>query len=154
MSGPGVDIVGDITNSATIDILAGSSFKSIFCMNLLEHVEEPLVIVEAMQQLLKPGGLAFVSVPYRFPYHPDPIDTLFRPDPSELSHLFKSFSIIQASIVPCGTLCGQLFDLVHYRPMSAFQVLFKRMKERATTSFPMKIWLRPLFETCVVLRKA
>jgi hypothetical protein len=44
-----------------------------------------------------------VSVPYRFPYHPDPIDTLFRPHVTELIQLFPRSRVLCAEVVSAGT---------------------------------------------------
>ena len=38
-------------------------FESALCVNLLESVDEPQVVIEQMAGLLKPGGVAIVLVP-------------------------------------------------------------------------------------------
>jgi hypothetical protein len=47
-------------------------------------------------------------VPYSFPYHLDPIDTYFRPDPAELSSLFPDSEIVNAQVVVDGTYWQEL----------------------------------------------
>jgi hypothetical protein len=44
-----------------------------------------------------------VSVPYSFPYHEDPIDTLYRPDLNELQKTFPLLKMVEGEIVDCGT---------------------------------------------------
>src|SRR5438552_13681584 len=76
---PGVDIVGDLTDPVTIEKLAGLGYRSVLCSNLLEHVQDRQHTALAVLSLIPPGGYVFLSCPYAFPYHPDPIDTRFRP---------------------------------------------------------------------------
>ena len=44
-----------------------ASFDIVTCMEMLEHVPDPVSIVEACSQMLKPGGLAFFSTLDRNP---------------------------------------------------------------------------------------
>jgi 2-polyprenyl-6-hydroxyphenyl methylase/3-demethylubiquinone-9 3-methyltransferase len=41
--------------------LAGAQFDSVCCMELLEHVPEPAVLIGELARLLRPGGSLFVS---------------------------------------------------------------------------------------------
>ena len=79
---PGVDIVRDVTDPAFLEELKTMGFKSIICSNMLEHVPTDSVerICESLQQIIPKDGYLFISGPYKFPYHPDPIDTMFRPN--------------------------------------------------------------------------
>jgi hypothetical protein len=103
---PGVDLVGDLTDAAFRQRLAAMRFRSAFCSNLLEHVADRTMIARLVTEVVMPGGYLFVSVPNRFPYHPDPIDTMFRPGIEELAALFPGTRVHQAAILPCGTLWG------------------------------------------------
>ena len=48
--------------------------------------------------LTKPGGLAIVSVPKAYPFHPDPIDTMYRPTLSELEALWRDdFDVLRSA---------------------------------------------------------
>ena len=108
---PGVDIVGDLTDATFIQELRTRTFSSVLCANLLEHVKEPERIARALVEILPHGGYLFVSCPFRFPYHPDPIDTRFRPDVGELSNLFPSTKIVTGEIVTCSTYFNHLYPL-------------------------------------------
>ncbi|HMP58068.1 MAG TPA: hypothetical protein PKD86_01835 [Gemmatales bacterium] len=96
---PGVDLVGDLTDPAFHAVLKARQFRSVVCSNLLEHVTQPKLIARVATEVVVPGGLLFVSVPYLFPYHADPIDTMFRPSPEELANLFPGTRIVEARIV-------------------------------------------------------
>src|SRR5262245_36370569 len=84
----GVDLVGDLRDGAFLARLAALRFRSVFCSNLLEHLVNREEVARTLVDLIPPGAYLFVSCPYRFPYHPDPIDTLYRPDTGELARLF------------------------------------------------------------------
>lgn len=98
----GVDIVGDFIDPITQAKVRDRSIKSILCANLLEHVENPQAVATAISSLLPPGGYAFVTVPHEFFHHPDPIDTMFRPDLTELRRMFPELEFVDGQILKCG----------------------------------------------------
>src|SRR5205085_4736707 len=59
------------------------------------HVTDRQIVCAAIWSLLPPGGFLILTVPYRFPYHEDPIDTMFRPSVEELAQLFPGTAIQQ-----------------------------------------------------------
>jgi len=101
---PGVDLVGDLADDHFLERIAALRVQSVMCCNLLEHVTDRKLICDAILSLLRPGGYIIASVPYRFPYHPDPIDTMFRPNVSQLTKLFPRTSIHKASIVRASSV--------------------------------------------------
>ncbi len=107
-SADGIDIVGDLTDPGFLETLSEMRLGSILCTNLLEHVENQALICRALESIVRPGGLLIITVPYRYPHHPDPIDTGFRPTPDELSALFPECAMHESAILPCGTYLGQL----------------------------------------------
>jgi hypothetical protein len=104
----GVDIVGDLTDAETWGRLRAIGARSVFCSNLLEHVTNREETCDRLFELVPPGGLLILSVPRAFPYHPDPIDTLFRPDVSQLAGLFPRGRTVDGAVVKCGTVLGLL----------------------------------------------
>jgi hypothetical protein len=56
-------------------------------LSTLEHVEQPFEAVMQIRDVLRVGGLAIVSVPFQFPYHPSPSDH-WRFTPSGLRIIF------------------------------------------------------------------
>jgi SAM-dependent methyltransferase len=75
----GVDVSGDLTDPAFVEKLASLRVRSVLCSNVLEHVTDPARLARRLEELLPAGGYLIVTVPHEFPYHADPIDTLFRP---------------------------------------------------------------------------
>ncbi|MDA3875628.1 MAG: class I SAM-dependent methyltransferase, partial [Halothiobacillus sp.] len=49
----------------TVDILAGesSSFDAITLSHVIEHVHEPVQLLQAVHRLLKPGGVVYIDTP-------------------------------------------------------------------------------------------
>jgi len=59
------DIVGDVHNMPFDD----NSIDAIVCLAVLEHVENPIQAYKEMHRVLKPGGHAFIYVPFLYYYH-------------------------------------------------------------------------------------
>ena len=110
---PGVDVKADLTDSADVGRLRALRPRALLCCNLLEHVIEPDRLACHCLDLLSSGGLMFVTVPYSYPYHRDPIDTMYRPSPSELSDLFVGARLLDATILGMGE---SYRDVVRDRP--------------------------------------
>ena len=100
--GDGVDVSADILNPADLPRIRGLRPKSILCCNILEHVEDPRALAQRCIDIVGPGGLIFVTVPYSYPHHRDPIDTLFRPAPESLVPLFRPSVMAKGEIIDVG----------------------------------------------------
>lgn len=75
-SGPGVDIVQDMTVDFPVvdSVLSGQRFGTIFCMSVLEHCAQPFRMAENLTRLLRPDGKLVVSVPFAWQFHGYPSD--------------------------------------------------------------------------------
>jgi SAM-dependent methyltransferase len=104
----GVDIVADLMEPGALTALRGRGFRSVLCSNLLEHVQDPAGIARSLAAIVPPRGYLFVTCPYRYPFHPDPIDTMFRPTPAELARLFPGTRIDRQVVIRDGTYLDQL----------------------------------------------
>jgi SAM-dependent methyltransferase len=96
----GVDLVCDLTvpeTGALLDDIPRGQI--VLCSNLLEHVVDRELVVSRLRDLTAPGGLLVVTVPHVYPYHPDPIDTLFRPTDTELEALLGADLDVQESAI-------------------------------------------------------
>jgi len=101
-SAPGVDLVGDVLDPAFAEKLSGLNPRSVIISNLLEHVIDPSSICRTSLSLLPAGGYLFISGPKDYPYHADPIDTMFRPTIAELHQLLPGTRIVDSAIVDSG----------------------------------------------------
>ncbi len=87
---PGVDMVQDLSQGNSLsfcDKLKGS--KLFILANVLEHVPKKarINLLKKIYRKMKSKDGLIITVPYDYPYHADPIDTMFRPTPNELRKL-------------------------------------------------------------------
>lgn len=102
---PGVDLVANFMEPEGREILINTKPKIILVSNLLEHVLDPFVALNYITDLLPSGGILILTGPRRYPYHPDPIDNMFRPRKSELRRLLApKFEILRLDIVASGSV--------------------------------------------------
>ena len=92
----GVDIVADISNN---NFSLKEKYDLVICTNLLEHVSNVSTTVSNISSCVNKNGYLIITVPYIFPYHPDPIDNLFRPHPNELKSLFIDKKCIYEKVI-------------------------------------------------------
>lgn len=95
----GIDIHADLMDDAGLERVKAARPRAVFCCNLLEHVADPGALARRCLALVDPGGYIFVTVPYSYPYHRDPYDTMFRPTPEELATLFPGTTTVRGEIV-------------------------------------------------------
>jgi hypothetical protein len=106
--------------------------------------------------LLSIGGLIFVTVPLSYPYHRDPIDTMFRPSLAELTELFADARPLDGAILGTGE---SYRDAVRERPWLLLRhvwrfpvpfLSFERWKRSMTRLY----WLAAEYRiTCAVFEK-
>lgn len=91
------DIVGDIHALPFGD----NSIDGIFCLAVLEHIENPFTAVEEMRRVLKPRGKCLVYVPFLFYYHAEAsyYKDYWRFSKDALELLFKNFSAMEIQSV-------------------------------------------------------
>ena len=119
----GVDFVGDVTDPSFINQLKQQNASFIICSNLLEHLAERTAFCEALVKIMNSDTKLIISVPYHFPYHEDPIDTMYRPDLNELQLAFPSLKLVEGQIVDCGSYFNY-----STKNLSAFSKLFSFFK--------------------------
>jgi hypothetical protein len=107
-AGDGIDLSGDLMDARFMEALDARRFRSILCSNVLEHVTDRAALCQQLRELVKPGSYLVVTVPRSFPYHPDPIDTRFRPDLKQLAALFPGMEVVAGEEIDCGGLLGSL----------------------------------------------
>jgi len=156
-SAEGVDIVADLSDRLAISGLAARGFRSILCSNLLEHVVDRGQIALALLEIVPQRGYLFVSGPYRYPLHPDPIDSMFRPTPRELAGLFPGTRLQREAIIKNGSY----LDEIRRTPVEFIRLLVRlllpfykpaRWRRAAMQLVRYLPWMFRRFEaTCVIL---
>lgn len=101
-SAPGVDLVGDLVDPAFVEKIASTKFRSAMITNFFEHVVHRQQICDVVMEILPRGGYLFLSGPHKYPYHADPIDTMFRPTIEEMHGHFPGTRIIDGAIISSG----------------------------------------------------
>jgi hypothetical protein len=154
LAGDGVDVVGSIYDGAVFETLLEQKPNAVLCSNVFEHVSDRELLAERLTSLLPEGGILIVSVPYSFPYHPDPIDTYFRPDLDDLRSLFPAFELLQGDIIDCGTLIGRYRDSVKFMMCHIVGSTIPVPLGRWMRNLHHWLWLtRPYKVSCAVFRK-
>lgn len=105
------------------------------CSNLLEHLTDPRSFAAACGDLVVPGGHGVFTVPYSYPYHPDPIDTMLRPTPQELATMLPGWAVEREKVLTSGSYIDDLRSTG--RPWST---LFKQVGRAALPFYRRKHW--------------
>lgn len=50
------------------------NFDGVICLEVLEHVPDPAIVMCEISRVLKPGGRAWISMPFLYPLHDAPFD--------------------------------------------------------------------------------
>lgn len=160
---PGVDVAGDLDDSAFLEQLAATGARAVICCNVLEHLTHRDRLLGAFSTIVPSGGHLVLTVPHRFPYHADPIDTMYRPSVDDLARALPDFELVDGADVECGTLWRYLRDVPDARTsvVKGVKTMFRRdetpapdepvSKEKGASSLPYLV--RQTSVTCAVLRR-
>jgi len=93
VAGPNIDVVGNILDLPFKD----KEFDTVISTQVLEHVENPWLMIKEINRVLKENGICILTAPFLQPYHPDPRD-FFRYTKEGLIFLFKDqgFRVIES----------------------------------------------------------
>tara|TARA_B110001452_G_scaffold75358_1_gene61086 strand:+ start:1835 stop:2533 length:699 start_codon:yes stop_codon:yes gene_type:complete len=163
----GVDLIGDFTDPKFIQLLSEKQFEIVLCCNLLEHLEDRSLLVNALNKIIPTNGCLVLTVPYQYPYHMDPIDTLYRPSVDDLLKLFSGFEKIEGEIITARRYVlsqGVVkFHKNYFQQLKESPKLMLRLFARSFIPFyKPKMWLitikdllrifKPFQVTCVILK--
>jgi hypothetical protein len=137
----GVDLVADVTTAEGQAAIRERGARTILCANLLEHVPDAAAVLADLKAAVPIGGYLLVTGPLGFPYHPDPIDTMFRPTAAEMTALIgPSFEVVESRDI----VCHRMSHYYAMRPLGGLRlaarlavpfVRYEQWKERATWAF-------------------
>lgn len=157
---PGVDMVGDVTNAEFLSELKAKGCQSVICSNLLEHLTDRRKFVSALSDLINDDGVLVLTVPYSYPYHPDPIDTLYRPSPDELHRSLPGLHMIESAILADGSLVREIAAkgvgrAAIYLPVALLRIARVWRPKVALAQLHRLTWIvRPFKVSCAVLSKS
>jgi SAM-dependent methyltransferase len=153
----GVDLAGDITDVVFLNQLKNLKADFVICSNLLEHITNRAVFINSISAILKEGGKLIISVPFSYPYHSDPIDTLYRPSVKQLVNDLKDFSLLEGKIVKSGKLFKAWYrEHSHFKGFSLFffdciRALLKFNRKKLNLS---RWFFVDIAVTCCILEKS
>jgi SAM-dependent methyltransferase len=144
-----LDIVVNNTTSPDVcaDSLAlpfkNSSFDSILCTQVLEHVKNPFVLFQQVSRILRDDGHLILTAPQAWPLHEEPFD-FFRYTKYGLSLLAEQagLKVVMIKERRGGIVAvGQLLSMA----------LYDKLGKNAFTRIPLKVFLVPFISTCKFL---
>ncbi len=105
-----VQLVANFLTEVGQTLIRGKSAKVFLVSNLLEHIPNAIDGIEKLKTLMEPKTYLILTGPKSFPYHPDPIDNMFRPSISEIRGYFeKEFEIVKLDLIRNGTVFTSSF---------------------------------------------
>jgi hypothetical protein len=152
----GVDIAGDLLDDSFWEKLEGAAAGSLMCCNILEHLTDPLSLCARIESVMQSGSHLFVTVPNRFPYHKDPIDTMFRPTSEQVARLFPNCEVIQSELIEER---NSWFDTLRVRPRYAALMTvrcllpFYKFQDWLRTVSYLPSVMKPFLVSCVWMRR-
>jgi hypothetical protein len=156
--GEGIDIAGDLFDPAVQDQIRSTRPRALVLTNVLEHVRDRHALAELCVSLVEPGSVIAVSVPASYPYHGDPLDTMYRPSPDELASLFAGCRVVQADVIEDGSYRSDLRASSSVvaglaRDLARAAFFFYRPKVSLFKLHRLAWLFRPYLIACVVLQK-
>jgi len=141
----GVDIEWDVNQ---LDSL-GAQFDLVICTSLLEHVEDRAKVLTGLRAVTRQKGFLLVTVPHNYIYHEDPIDTMYRPSPDELSQLFEDWEVVKKQVIMLRGTGHDGEGAIRHRYLEIVDILLDRRFERFRDIF---ILLKPIMVSGVIAR--
>lgn len=68
------DAKPDIFADACCLPIASASCEGVVCLEVIEHIPDPASAIMEIARVLKPGGRAWLSMPFLYPMHNEPFD--------------------------------------------------------------------------------
>ena len=114
--------VTDVIADAVSLPLDDNAFDCVVAFEVMEHVAEPIKLIEEAYRVLSPGGLLLLSVPFVYHQHGDPSD-FWRPTRHTLEHATAKFSV--SDVLLQGNRIHVISDLITtaFYPRSIFSPL-------------------------------
>lgn len=135
------DLVDDITRTT----IPPESFDGVYCDAILEHTAEYWSAIDNIRAILKPGGQAFIYVPFIFGFH-DEMD-FHRFTITEVARMIDGFSEAKVFLPTLGGYGAVLAHVLSFGQLARFphvNRVFIKTTNRALTALARIVYrLRP-----------
>lgn len=128
---------GDVRAFGEALPLLDASVDCVICVAVLEHVRDPHAILREMRRVLKPGGRAYVEVPFLQPFHAAP-DDFQRTTLPGLRHWMRDFEEVESGACS-GPGSAVAWILVEYAGL-----FFRDRKLSRLASYATQVLVAPL----------
>ena len=128
-----VTFVGDVHR---MDGIQDASYDSAICLEVLEHVQNPVQVLAEISRIVKKGGTLVVSVPHLSRLHEEPYD-FFRYTKYGLCSLLENAGFHVLTLEPRGGL----FSFLGHQFSTAFVCLFWHIPLLGRLAFALNKWL-------------
>ncbi|TBR15801.1 class I SAM-dependent methyltransferase [bacterium] len=88
------------------------TFDTVIMCETIEHLENPDKALGEALRVMKRNGVLIITVPFLFPFHPDPVDYQ-RWTAQKINSELSRIGFGSISIKPMGGMFSVIFDLVH-----------------------------------------
>jgi hypothetical protein len=132
--------------------------RLVYCCNVLEHLPRKVLrqMPEILGSIIGHGDYLLITVPLSYPYHADPIDTLYRPSPGQLASFLPGFRVVEQAVVDSETY-GEEFrkGTPARRARKILRALFPFVRPKRWLSHVHRFfWFRkPYRHTCILLQR-
>ena len=143
----GVDLKVDLSSEEDLQKLRKIGHSRVFLLcNVLEHVPAALrvMMIDSIISIMNQFDHLIITVPFRYPYHADPIDTGYRPSATELSSTI-GLGVTYAQTIPAGNFREELMMMTPakrlrkiLKPLYPFQKLNKYRENLSRLQFLFK----------------
>jgi SAM-dependent methyltransferase len=107
---PGARRVDYVAPADDLPIEDGT-FDAVICTQVLEHVAEPADVLAELFRVLRPGGVAYLTVPLAWEEHEAPYD-FYRYTRFGLAHLLQGAGFQEVAVEPRNDTFGTLAQLL------------------------------------------
>jgi SAM-dependent methyltransferase len=145
--GEGVDLVVDLSRTDLPASTFARPYDLVICSNILEHIVDRATFMRNVLRFCAAPGHLLCTVPRYFPYHEDPIDTMYRPSADELA----AFIGEHADVTVQAASVLRIDDPVYYdfQPGRILDhLLLRSLRMRVHGAVPALRWRA----SCVLLR--
>lgn len=137
-----LDAIGDLARLP----FGSNTFDAALCTQVLEHVPEPLGVLEEIRRVLKPGGQVFVSAPQSWHQHQKPHD-FYRYTSFGLCYLMERAGLVIQSMRPMGGY----FWFLSYQLQNVNYWLFPRGMRGRRWTWPLRALFGLIFQIATPL---